>query len=544
MAEPPGSTDEVWSDGESLTNVPFVKDVKLVSVEHPAIVNNVDKALATLGGCKELSKSFSNSNKRIALRWRPQDIYCKSVYGERYPTTNLLMKVKRRWKKDKPEESQYHIEVLGVIDNTYKFQALVDYQYLPVIRQPDNSYTSLTDKLVLNTLCDRREFLDNGCPLFLPPSSFSRMDYPDKSYLLRKDIEHRPGYVNPDHNRPQNLIGTVRQKRTIYTQFCSFGDPVPDGVSENVKTYLRSKYNNPEAEQKLKQLFEERPVWSRMALIPHFPKHKQKLKYLLPLTGFYFLSGPWRCLWCKFGFDPLKTTESKMFQTVDFRKRQGSVGERVGIKLKRKENLLQYQALRRNVASDTVINIRDIVMEEEESVKQPKSSKEADTETLTKEEEQYIYTPTSIPPCRQMFYQLCDIRAPRIQHIIHKNDGKEKTCTEKDGWCEPMAIDKCRDLMSYYTMKILSNEEEQQVSMVDYIARRKVNLRKKKARMSRINKFGKNMSESSSDGSADDQEMEKGDVGPSGGDEEMEREIEGEEDEDMNEMETEILDCI
>ncbi|XP_060083359.1 general transcription factor 3C polypeptide 5-like [Ylistrum balloti] len=541
MAEPPGSKDTGWSDGEALTNVSFVKDVKLVSIEHPAIVNDVDKALSTLGGCKELSKTFCQTNKRIALRWRPQDIYCKSVYGERYPTTNLLMKVKRRWRKDKPEESQYKIQVLGVIDITYKFQAMVDYQYLPVVRQPDLSYTCVSDKLVLNKLCDRREFLDNGCPLFLPPSSFSRMDFPDKSYLLRKDIEHRPGYVNPDRNRPQNLIGTVRQKRTIFTQFCSFGDPVPVSVSEKVKTDLRSKYNNPEAEQKLRQLFEERPVWSRMALYPHFPKNKQKLKYLLPLTGFYYLSGPWRCLWCRFGFDPQKTPEAKMFQTVDFRKRQGSVGEKVGIKLKRKENLLKYQALRRNVASDTVINIRDIVMEEDESVAKPTSSETTDSEKLTKEEEQYIYTPTTIPPCRQMFYQLCDIRAPKIQHIIHRNDGKEKTCTEKDGWCEPMAIDKCRDLMSYYTMKILSNEEEQQVSMVDYIAQRKANLRKKKTRLARINKFGDDMVESDSEISSDDYQMEKEEVGPSGGDGEREEEAE---EEDVNEMETELLDCV
>ncbi|XP_021356704.1 general transcription factor 3C polypeptide 5-like isoform X2 [Mizuhopecten yessoensis] len=448
MAEPPGSKDPVtdteWSDGEALTKVPFVKDVKLVSVEHPAIVNDVDKALATLGGCEELSKSFSNTNKRIALRWRPKDIYCKAVYGERYPTTNLLMKIKRRWRKGKPEESKYNMEVIGVIEITYKFQAMVDYQYLPMTRQPDQSYTSLTEKLVLNKLCDRREFLDNGCSLFLPPSSFSRMDFPDKTYLLRKDIEHRPGYVNPDRNRPQNLIGTVRQKRTIFTQFCSFGDHVPTHVSEKVVAALRSKYNNPEAEQKLEQLFKERPIWSRAALNLHFHKYKKKLKYLLPLTGFYYLSGPWRCLWCKFGFDPIENPEAKMFQTVDFRKRQGSVGERVGIKLKRKENLLQFQAMRRNVVGDTKINIRDIVMEEEEAVAEPAPLGTEDAEKLTKEEQQFIYTPTTIPPCRQMFYQLCDIRAPRIQHIIHKNDGKGKLTSgrKRHVWPESTSLER------------------------------------------------------------------------------------------------------
>ncbi|XP_069120518.1 general transcription factor 3C polypeptide 5-like isoform X2 [Argopecten irradians] len=462
------------------------------------------------------------------------------------------MKVKRRWKKDSPEKSEYHIEIIGVIDTTYKFQAMVDYQYLPVVRQPDKTYKNVTEKLVLNKLCDRREFLENGCPLFLPPSSFSRMDFPDKSYLLRKDVEHRPGYINPDRNRPQNLIGTVRQKRTIYTQFCSYGDPIPTGVSENVKDYLRSKYNNPEAEQKLKQLFEERPIWSRMALNPHFPKHKLKLKFLLPLTGFYFLSGPWRCLWCKFGFDPLKSPEAKMFQTVDFRKRQCNITDSVGIKLKRKENLLQYQAMRRTITNDSKINIRDIVMDD--TTTQTTSKKAEDTGKLTKEEEQYIYTPATLPPCRQMFYQLCDIRAPKIQAIIRKNDGKERVCTERDGWCEPMVIDKCRDFMSYYTMRILKKEEEEDdMSMTDYIAQRKASFRKKKTRLARISKLSEEMSDPGSDVLADDPEIEEGGDKALGEDEEMEREVEeeagdeeegGDEEEDMNEMETEILDCI
>lgn len=56
MEDPPVSECGDFYNPDVLNHVPFVKNVMLVSIEHPAIVNNVDKALATLGGCGEISK--------------------------------------------------------------------------------------------------------------------------------------------------------------------------------------------------------------------------------------------------------------------------------------------------------------------------------------------------------------------------------------------------------------------------------------------------------------------------------------------------------
>lgn len=43
-------------------------------------------------------------------------------------------------------------------------------------------------------------------------SSDCRFDYPDKDYLYRDAVVHKPGYVNPDKDRPANLIGTGELK--------------------------------------------------------------------------------------------------------------------------------------------------------------------------------------------------------------------------------------------------------------------------------------------------------------------------------------------
>lgn len=37
---------------------------------------------------------------------------------------------------------------------------------------------------------------------------------------------------------------------------------------------------------------------------------------------------------------------------------------------------------------------------------------------------------------------------PRLQKIIHRNDGAENSCTERDGWCLPKTSDELRDTMS------------------------------------------------------------------------------------------------
>lgn len=38
--------------------------------------------------------------------------------------------------------------------------------------------------------------------------------------------------------------------------------------------------------------------------------------------------------------------------------------------------------------------------------------------------------------------------SPRLQKIIHRNDGAEESCTERDGWCLPKTSDDLRDAMS------------------------------------------------------------------------------------------------
>ena len=67
----------------------------------------------------------SECNKRIPLCWRPDDVYCRPVYGDRHKANSLLMKVRRRRKKIEGAKYEYKVEILGTIQITYKFQGTV-----------------------------------------------------------------------------------------------------------------------------------------------------------------------------------------------------------------------------------------------------------------------------------------------------------------------------------------------------------------------------------------------------------------------------------
>ena len=42
-----------------------------------------------------------------------------------------------------------------------------------------------------------------------------------------------------------------------------------------------------------------------------------------------------------------------------------------------------------------------------------------------------------------------------LQKIIHRNDGTESECTERDGWCLPKTSDDLRDSMSLMIKQII-----------------------------------------------------------------------------------------
>ncbi|XP_048021438.1 general transcription factor 3C polypeptide 5-like [Megalobrama amblycephala] len=189
-------------------------------------------------------------------------------------------------------------------------------------------------------------------------------------------------------------------------------------------------------------LFKKRPIWSRSAVKPNINVHPEKMKHLLPYLAYYMLTGPWRSLWVRFGYDPRKTPEAKIYQVLDFRiryrmKHGFSVND---MPVKSKRSAYHYsRPTTINRAVPQPASVTDITQE---------SSSSSGPKPATAKDSVYIFRDGMLPPYQQMFYQLCDLDVEKIKNIIHKNDGKEEVCDERDGWCVPHTADELRNIIS------------------------------------------------------------------------------------------------
>ncbi|CAB1332806.1 unnamed protein product [Coregonus sp. 'balchen'] len=406
------STASVVPESSSILSIS--EENKLVCVEYPGIISNVDKMLESIGGIQGVSKTYADPSRRLELRFRPQDPFCHPVCGNRFPSTNLLLRMKRRVRKGNPKEAQINMDILGVIGTTYKFQA------------KDGSHTSLYDKIILRKP-ENNEFFEQPVPLFLPPPIFSRLDSA-VDYNYRPEIQHKEGHCPPTVSR-DNLIGLSRARRPHNAIFLNFYDQnIPTEPLEAAKVNWKRVCVHPsdiKAEEQLKKMFESRPIWSGYAVKANLDIHPDKLKLLLPIVAYYMVTGPWRSLWVRFGYDPCKTPEAKKYQVLDFRIRCST----------------------KHVPQ--AANVTDLPPEG------PAGGRSANITRYQLKDSSYIFRDGTLPPHRQMFYQLCDLDVESIRNVISRNDGQEKECDERDGWCLSHTSDDLRDIMSSMIKQVI-----------------------------------------------------------------------------------------
>src|SRR5438034_299258 len=94
----------------------------------------------------------------MELRFRPDDPFCHPINGDVIPTSNLLLKVTRRKKKqnknvsrEKEEKANakedVKFDILGIISKTCRFRGMSDYQYVPNMNHPILEYRRALESL-------------------------------------------------------------------------------------------------------------------------------------------------------------------------------------------------------------------------------------------------------------------------------------------------------------------------------------------------------------------------------------------------------------
>ena len=154
----------------------------LVCVEYPGVVRSPDNMINTLGGLDTIAQVLEEPNRRLELRFRPEDVFNKPTCGEKHADTSLLIRVKKKKLKPgrKPTEERpaekCEVKVEGLVTDCYKFNNLCDFQYLPMVYSPsENTHTDIYDQVYPgNAKLVPTTWLAQESPLFVPPAAFSR----------------------------------------------------------------------------------------------------------------------------------------------------------------------------------------------------------------------------------------------------------------------------------------------------------------------------------------------------------------------------------
>ncbi|XP_068695106.1 general transcription factor 3C polypeptide 5-like [Montipora foliosa] len=446
MAENTNQNDEEIIDPSSRVDngrIAF-SATKFVGINYPGYVKDESRMLHTLGGEDAVARTYSNSGRRLEMSFRPGDPHCHAVCADRYPTANLLLRVKQRKKKRRGDSSEtsevkYEQEILGIVGTTFKFQVMADFQYLA----PD-----MPDFLAE---VNDGDALNQDIPLHLPPPVFSRFDHP-ADYDYRPEPKTKKGVPTSKEDEEERLAGTrTRLRRPVNAIAVNFSMAEVPSEANSKAVEIANKIKDGLVEV-ISKLFANRPVWSRAALQCHIQSASQeRFKQLLAAVSYYWLNGPWRALWTRIGYDPRKHPGAKIYQMLDFRVGSRKATKNLSIKAKRDlntytlPNLIGRATLKGSLVKEAVMISSDAKLDQDKQ----------------NPDLPYVFTPNKMPVQKQLFYQLCDLHDPEIQRLISVNDGQENYCHERDGWCVPGTSDKIREILYQRTSALAERLRKQ-----------------------------------------------------------------------------------
>eukprot|EP00871_Galdieria_phlegrea_P005333 jgi/Galph1/5800/GphlegSOOS_G4422.1 len=461
---------------------------------------NPAEAIACLGGIDSIYLSYLKSFKtenisvgrskkselldqrqpdRLRLHLRRQDAYSVPIVSDKPThTRDLVVKISYRRlessslrpKSESADSKRQQrcivdIEPVGIVNRTYQFTKLADFQYLPPVQETGGRFSGLDSAFGLFENDD----LDDTCfdasvsaSIYrLTPMQFSRVStvripynykqYADTDYQRSiLSLENSNGQEEEAHSWSQeknnteeneslemrraawrSSVGVDRRSDPLRTAFLSHrvamnAEDVPKQADED--KWNAAKAIPGDILQRLNQAFEERAVWTRRALLLHSGAvDESHLKMALPALAYTFDGpGPFRTCWIKYGYDPRKDPTSSRLQVIECRL-NGALADVVEEKRKRIDNAQEEFSEKANV------------------------------------------TLCQLPTHRHLFLQLCDIEYEPIKELLSSSSLLTVFCKDKRGWFSSDTWNSFRTLLQEHIMKLirveLGEETLQQVTI-------------------------------------------------------------------------------
>ncbi|KAF9084343.1 tau 95 subunit of transcription factor TFIIIC [Mortierella sp. GBA35] len=182
-------------------------EVKLLSVEFPGHVKNIEKVKEALGGEQAIRNAYAGG-AQLDLRYRIGDPFSIPIQGETINTPNFLLKATRRYKVKRPpgggtqrslppyraptaddipyyedEEPEYKFEMVGKIVRTVRFPGLADYQH---IVDPKDEFVRIKNDLrnidyehLISVKVDNKNPIEDYSTMqLIPPTIISKATVP------------------------------------------------------------------------------------------------------------------------------------------------------------------------------------------------------------------------------------------------------------------------------------------------------------------------------------------------------------------------------
>lgn len=450
----------------------------LVMVEYPGFVKNVDQALTTLGGLDTIDKISKSEKDRLELKFRRADPLAHPAYGDRSSKKCLVLRLRKRksstckTRDTDDEEHNHEISVIGKVQTSYVFETLAEFQWLPMHRtnlverlKPNDldegvelcrtqeslnpEYASILDDIlpIKNPFDSTLKHFNPDAPLLLLPAIFSRFDTPRDVHQYQPKFRSKEMRDEFDRQQKNFIIGRTRKKRSTMTYLLNFGDSVPLEAPEKLikEREALSNYEH-SLVPRLRECFSRQKVWSKAAICFELNCTLQDVKYTLPLVSYHWLNGPFRTMWCEYGYDPHIDKTSKTLQTLDFRIKNPLDQQEYS-----RRSMHQYQLpMRKNpeIKTKKQLDLKSVISNVYNPLDEPLDESSAAFKDMAITEAMCKFRRDSVPPARQLSYQLKDIELDEVQRIIHSNDGREPAeCSKKDGWLREGSIYEIRKLM-------------------------------------------------------------------------------------------------
>ncbi|KAI9822661.1 MAG: tau 95 subunit of transcription factor TFIIIC [Pycnora praestabilis] len=358
-----------------LTSWYSIPSKAIVNIEHPCIIHNIDTGIETLGGNKSINRAVNTENRDyvLGLYLRPDDAMCNAVRSTNIVTNNVLLKItlpkrigrkrkrgipdlemenlprrcsvhefqdsrqletatssthpsvmtrnddSRLWQSLSDNKDKYNIESVGLIEQTHRFRSMPDFIY------------STTKSLFMNQIRDHILPYDYGGlknfkfdqssgvtqnTELLPPPSLSDITIPfNYSYKQNPAVKQ----TIDSSGRPTTI--NTQSAMKLFTQLVSYNvDTVPSEPPTGVPPFKDLDRTMQSMIMQLQSLFEERPIWTRRALLNHltFSEYGYASRQSFQYVGYVFKSGPWRDAIVRFGVDPRADSQYRIYQTLMF----------------------------------------------------------------------------------------------------------------------------------------------------------------------------------------------------------------------------------